>query len=142
MFTEGDPRIRRLFPDYKNEEIAYYHQTGIFPPMHTVVIRREVLAKYPWVAKSLFDAFSAALSLCGKDVVFHGHSQYALPFIEANLEEVGAVFGDRDPWAYGFAANEATLRTLIGHQVEQGLIDEPFDPRSAFVEATLDESRN
>src|SRR5580704_4692890 len=29
--VNGDPRVGRLFPDYKNEEIAYYNKTGIFP---------------------------------------------------------------------------------------------------------------
>ena len=49
-FVDGDPRIRRLFADPKAEEIAYFRETGIFPIMHTVVIRKELLAQRPGLA--------------------------------------------------------------------------------------------
>ena len=34
--SRRDPRVRRLFRDYKNEELNYYKATGIFPISHVV----------------------------------------------------------------------------------------------------------
>ena len=42
-FLAGDPNVGRLFPDYKQEEQAYYKKTGIFPIMHVLGIRREIV---------------------------------------------------------------------------------------------------
>jgi 4,5-dihydroxyphthalate decarboxylase len=42
-------RVTRLLSDSRAEERRYAEQTGVFPIMHTVVIRREVVVQYPWV---------------------------------------------------------------------------------------------
>src|SRR5690348_10629610 len=54
------PRVKRLFEDFRAVEMDYFQRTRIFPIMHTVVIRRDVLERDPWVARSLYDAFCEA----------------------------------------------------------------------------------
>ena len=54
---DKDPRVARLFPDYRQEELGYYQKTGIFPIMHVLGIKREIVEKNPWVAINLFQAF-------------------------------------------------------------------------------------
>ena len=58
-----DPRVARLFPNYKQEEVAYYQKTGIFPIMHFVAIRQEFVDKHPWIPMNMFQAFNDAKSI-------------------------------------------------------------------------------
>src|SRR6185437_11491320 len=50
----GDPRVGRLWPDYKAEEIRFYQKTEIFPIMHVMGIRQDIIDRYPWVPINLF----------------------------------------------------------------------------------------
>src|SRR5262249_60084495 len=60
---DKDPRVARLFPDYRHEELAFYQKTGIFPIMHVLGIKRHVVEKNAWVAINLFHAFDKAKNL-------------------------------------------------------------------------------
>ena len=46
-FLAGDPNIRRFFENYQEVEQDYYKETGIFPIMHAVAVRRDVLDRIP-----------------------------------------------------------------------------------------------
>ena len=46
-FLRGSCKVRRLFADPVGEEQEYFRRTGIFPIMHTVVIRSDILDSVP-----------------------------------------------------------------------------------------------
>ncbi|CAM5439087.1 hypothetical protein SHIRM173S_11759 [Streptomyces hirsutus] len=59
-FTDGTRRVRRLWADPAAAEKEYFERTGIFPIMHTVVLRRDVYERNRWLARALTDAFQEA----------------------------------------------------------------------------------
>jgi 4,5-dihydroxyphthalate decarboxylase len=141
-FLQRDPAVKRLFADYKTEEIAYYRKTGIFPPMHCVAMRRDVYEKNRWMARSLYKAFVEAKKFCTLDNMFFGHLGVSLPFLPHAVEETATVFGDKDPWAYGIEENRDTLNTLVQYSHEQGLIPRRYKLEELFVPELMDSPRN
>ncbi len=131
-----DPRVRRLFPNYRELERDYYRDTGIFPIMHTVVIRESLYREQPWVADSLFKAFVQAKEWCLAQMRFSSSLRYTLPWLHAELEEMGELFG-ADPWPYGLAPNRKTLETLVRYLVEQGFLRDPPPLEDLFAPITV-----
>ncbi len=118
--TEKDPRVARLFPDYKREEIAYVKKTGIFPIMHVLGIRQEIVDRHPWVPINLYQAFTRAKAMAMKRM--ENPRIVPLAWYREAWEEQEAILG-KDPWAYGMTEqNRKTLETLAGYSHEQGLI--------------------
>lgn len=120
IFEAGAPQIERLFPDYKKVEQEYYRRTGIFPIMHTVALRKDVVAEHPWAAKSLFDAFVAARSLAVDGLHDTDALRVALPWLIEHVEEAWSVFG-KDFWPYGLEPNRPTLEAIGRYVHDQGL---------------------
>ncbi|MBV9121107.1 MAG: ABC transporter substrate-binding protein [Chloroflexi bacterium] len=130
--------IRRLFPNAKAEEIAYFRRTGFFPIMHTVVIRNGVLDRNPWVAKSMFKAFDRAKAEMWRNML--DPRKVSLVWMQDLLEEQRALMGP-DPWAYGLAPNRGALEALARYGQLCGLVRKP--PASIedwFYPSTLDET--
>ncbi|MGH7265222.1 MAG: ABC transporter substrate-binding protein [Candidatus Rokuibacteriota bacterium] len=112
--------VRRLFPDFRRVERAYWEKTGIFPIMHTVVLREELAREHPWLPASLYAAFVEARRHAYARLEQTFGLPYALPWVMAEAEETRALMGD-DPFPYGVARNEKTLATLAGYTYRQGL---------------------
>lgn len=130
-------RIRRLFPDPRRAEEDYHRRTGVFPIMHTVVLRREIHERYPWVAGSLFKAFDEAKRQVESRIDELTALRYMLPWVYEDVERTRALMGE-DYWPYGLAGNEVTLRTFLRHAHEQGLTKRLFEPAELFAKETLD----
>jgi 4,5-dihydroxyphthalate decarboxylase len=119
-FVEGDRRIARLFADYKQIEIDYFCQTGIFPIMHVTTVKREIVDKYPWVPTNLVKAFEQAKQLAYRRIA--NPRMIPLAWVRTAVEEQEAILG-RDPWAYGLTpANRRNLETVLRYTHQQGLI--------------------
>ena len=133
---DGDPRVRRMFENYKGLEIAYYQKTGIFPIMHTTAIKREIVERHPWLPASLMRAFERA-----KEIAYRRMDNpriVPLAWFQTALEEERALLG-LDPWAYGLdGVNRRNLQTLIQYSHEQGLIDRMVSVDDLFTEARSD----
>ena len=121
-FLAGSRDVGRLFPDFKEEEQRYYRKTGIFPIMHLLVVREDLVEKHPWIASSIAFAFNEAKRLAYERV--WNPRVVPLVWFSSAWEEQNTVFG-HDPWEYGLGdRNKQNLRTLIRYTCEQGLISE------------------
>ena len=132
-FVKGSPKIRRLFPNYKEVEIDYYKRTKIFPIMHVLVIRRALYEQHPWVARSLYKAFSEAKERAiGAMLKITNTHAATLPWLFAEVDELKSLFGP-DWWPYGIEPNRHVLETLIRYMREQGLIERPVKVEDLFA---------
>jgi len=130
--TLRHPDVVPLFADAKAVERDYYRDTGIFPIMHLVALRRDVYERHPWIASSLYNAFVAAKNWALGRLNEHGALRYMLPWLPFHVDEIEEVFGG-DPWPYGVEANRATLQALVQYMAEQHLIAEPIPLERLFV---------
>lgn len=132
-FESGDPRMVRLFPNYREVEEAYYRRTRIFPIMHVIAIKSDVLARHPWVAMNLLKAFTEAKRRSlerAREVTAH---RFPIPWMADIAARTADLFG-ADFWPYGIEANRVTLDAFLGFAHEQGVcrrrlsVEELFPP--------------
>jgi 4,5-dihydroxyphthalate decarboxylase len=139
-FRNGQGTVKRLFGDFEQVERDYFRRTRIFPIMHTVVIRRDVLERQPWVAQSLYKAFCAAQRATYADLAETAALKAMLPWLPAHLEDTRREMGD-DFWPYGFERNRDTLATFLRYSHEQGLSKALLEPEQLFAPPTLESFR-
>lgn len=126
LFLKRDPRIVRLFPDFKAIEQHYFQQTGLFPIMHVVAMRAEHHRRAPHAAAAIYDAFCKARDIAMLGLHDTDALRIALPWLIDHVEETWRVLGEHY-WAYGVQANRKVLTTFCDYQVEQRLA--PRSPR-------------
>lgn len=130
-FLAGDPNVGRLFPDFKDEEEAYFRKTGIFPIMHVLGIRREIVDEHPWVAINLYRAFDEAKAHAMRRM--ENPRIVPLAWYRSAWEEQAKVLG-KDPWEYGVTdSNVRNLNALTGYSHEQGLTSRRIDASELFL---------
>ncbi len=101
-------------------ERAYFEKTGIFPIMHTVVLKEELVRAHPWLPRALYEAFVEAKRLAYQRLADTAVLPYVLPWLVAEVEETRALMGD-DPFPYGVRRTRKTVETLAGYSFRQGL---------------------
>jgi len=136
-FERRDPRVKRLFADARAVEREYFERTRIFPIMHTVVVKNEVLRQFPWVAVSMLKAFREAKEACYRRL--NDPRQTALAWVQDLLEEQRELMGP-DPWPYALEPNRAALEALVRYSHGQGLIPRPPAVEELFAESAVSES--
>ena len=131
-FVKRSPKVRRLFPDYKEVEMDYYRRTGIFPIMHVLVIRRDLYERHPWIARSLYKAFCQAKDRAIQSMHVANTLAATLPWLFAEMDLLKQLFG-ADWWPYGIEPNRHVLDTLVRYMGEQGLLDRPVKVEEIFA---------
>ena len=136
-FLKGGGKVKRLFEDYEQVERNYFRETGIFPIMHTVAIRRDVYEANRWVARSMMKALEESQKRTYEDLYETAALKAMLPWLTSHVEQVRREMGE-DFWPYGFEKNEETLRTFLRYHFEQGLSKRLLKPEELFAPEALE----
>jgi len=126
------PDVKPLIPDALEAGLAALKRNGHYPINHLVVIKDELIAKYPDLAADVFDAFARAKRVYLEKLTA-GKIEKPTEVDEVH-KRVMAITGD--PLPYGIAPNRKVIDTLIGHAVTQGIIDKPVTADDLFAPST------
>ncbi len=125
-----DGPIVRLFEDFRTAEKDFYRVTGIYPPVHLVIVRRAVWEANPWIGASLTDAFGRAGAAFQTAM---RNFPYATPWIEAELDETVALMGE-DFYPNGFEANRAGIDEFCEQAYLAGIVSRRLTAEELFAE--------
>jgi len=123
-----DGSLAFLFDDPAGVSLEYRNRTGIYPLLHTIVVREPVLREHPGLAEALY-----ALFVRSRDHAFAhpGAMEIESPIAETDFAAARALLGD--PYPYGRAANAAAIRAFLTYAAEQALTPIPLPFEDAFV---------
>jgi len=132
----GNSRIQKLLDDGGEAVIfEFFRKTGCHQPNHHVIIRNEVLAKHPWVAMELMEAFRRSKEMAYERAM-KSRGTYLI-FEPEYRRKQAAVFGE-DPYPLGVKAMRMTVERAIEGSLEQGLIRKPLKVEDLYFPTTLD----
>ena len=130
-FEARHPDIVRLFPDYRPVEESYFRKTGIYPIMHVIAVRAEVLERFPWVATNLLEGFEAAKQRSLARAKEITASRFPVPWIAEIADRADELFAG-DPMPYGIEGNRTTLAAFLRFGYEQGVCHKLLAPEDLF----------
>lgn len=131
VFLQKHPDVERLFPDYLETERQYFRDSGVYPIMHVIALRKDMLAENPWIARNLFHAFEKSRQRCVRRLQETSTSLYPLPGVMHYADSLERIAGG-DFFPYGIEANRRTLEVFLQYAYEQGLAHRHVRPEDIF----------
>ncbi|MGH7888037.1 MAG: ABC transporter substrate-binding protein [Candidatus Binatia bacterium] len=132
---ENHPKLKRLFPDYVAEDQKLYRETGIFTPVHMIVMSRKLDREQPDLADKFYAAFEKAKAIAYDDTL-SDRGGFSVAYLRERMKDQLAAWGD--PWKYGLKANRSTIDAFMRYNVEQGMIHRAPSYSEIFAAGTLD----
>ena len=115
------PEYKELFPNSLELETQWFNKNGIYPVHGLIVVKDAVLNKYPWIAKSLFDAFFES-----KEIYLNQLSNgESVSDKDDHYRSMSKIVG-KDPLPYGIDANRKSIQTLIDYCHQQELLKKKY----------------
>jgi 4,5-dihydroxyphthalate decarboxylase len=125
-------KVRRLFRDPRQVERAYYEKTGIFPIMHTFVLKTPLYEENPWLPVSFYRAFCRARDSAYQLMYDTDALTVSLPWVIDEVEATRKIFGPQI-WDYSIEGSRPTLEALVAHLDEQKLTRRRMKVEELFV---------
>ena len=126
------PDVKPLIPNALEAGLSALRQRGHYPINHTVVIKDELIAKYPDLAADVFNAFAESKRLYVGELKA-GKIEKPTAVDEVH-QKVMAITGE--PLPYGIAPNRKVIEELLGHARTQGIVTKPVTVDELFVPST------
>ncbi len=124
------PDVAPLIPNPKERAYEALRNHGLYPINHLIVVKDELLSKYPDLAADLFNTFARSKAL------------YVEKLRDGSIENPTATdkmymkvmeITGSDPLPYGIEKNRAMIEKLIDHAMSQSIIERRPDVDSLFA---------
>ncbi|WP_233871289.1 ABC transporter substrate-binding protein [Paraburkholderia adhaesiva] len=125
-----DDRLVDLVEDAATKEADWYRRTGIYPLHGVIVVRNDVLARYPDLPRRLYAAFVAAK----ENYLARVASGAADGAEDKRYRRLAELVGD--PLPYGLDSNAKSFEALVRYAHTQLLIPERPAIASVFLDPT------
>lgn len=136
--SRRDPRLSRLFADYKAEEQSYFKATRIFPISHVIAMSRDFVERHPEAPVALLKAYRQARDVAFDRIEGSDPVVLTISWAAALMAEQRVLMGD-NYWAYNLADNRRALESMMLFAEQQALTPTRldyttlFDPRAAAL---------
>jgi 4,5-dihydroxyphthalate decarboxylase len=126
------PDVKPLIGNALEAGLAALKTRGHYPINHTVVIKDELIARHPNLAREMFEAFAESKRLY-LDRLKNGRIEKPTAVDEVH-KKVMAITGD--PLPYGIEPNRRVLDELMGHALTQRIITRRMDIEELYAAGT------
>lgn len=132
---ENNPNVTRLFPDYPEDDKKLYRETGIYTPVHVVVMSKKLDRQCPDLARKLYDAFEQSKKIAYEDIL-NDQAGFSVVYLRERMQDQIGKWGD--PWKYGLKVNRSTIDAFLQYNHEQGMTRGKLSYEEIFAESTLE----
>ncbi len=129
--SRRDPRVHRLFPDYRTEEKDYWKRTGIFPISHVVSLTQEFVDHHPEAPVALLEAYRHARDVAFDRLYGTDPEILVVSWVASFIDDQRALMGD-DYWAYNIQNNARALEAMMLFAHQMGVTPTQLDYLSFF----------
>jgi 4,5-dihydroxyphthalate decarboxylase len=127
------PDIKPLIANAEETGLKALRERGHYPINHLVVIKDELIGRYPELAADVFNAFAESKRLYVEKL--KAGKIEKMTEADETAKRVMEITGS-DPLPYGIAPNRKVLEQLIQHALAQGIITKPATVEELFVPST------
>lgn len=113
-----DGSVKRLFPNAIEEELNYYERTGIFPIMHTIIVKDSIISESPEIVEDIYYLFENSKNKWLADLKKPYSYLGNIPFYDQLIDIFFKEFGS-ELFSYGYKQNKKSILKLIEYCQDQ-----------------------
>jgi 4,5-dihydroxyphthalate decarboxylase len=136
LLESSPDKVKRLFPDYREQHRKLWKEHQIVTPSHVIVMGGKTHRDNPGLARKLYDAFEQSREIAYADAQGDGSSYNlvmdAREMMRDQIKEMGDIF------KHGIAANRNLIEMTLDFYADQGQTSRRLSIEEVFAEGTLD----